>query len=372
MIVLTAGLVNKKFNFAIPLKKDSTSNGTLVLIGTASTTDKDTMGDKIADEAIVSMKEQLENGLTLFDSHEYTLDTVYGKIYNREGPDDELSVYFEILESKRAKIEELLDNGIELGLSIGGMVLDSEYSDDTYTIKEIKLIEISLTPLPANLDTLGTVTRKKSLCKRNICSQIFKSMNLEDEDMIDENKIREIVGDMLTKQAEPDPSEGEGDGEDDVMALLHQILELLQEKEGDEGDDTTKSKDKDEDDDPTDDSSDSEDDDDDKKEKNISRDDMQKMIETTLKKMGIAKAKAPVKTDSKDETLKSIIEELIIKRSHTKPNMKSVDKNVKPKPIKIKSLDEQGRIMAKSGEKRGFGVNPTIAAINKSIEYVDD
>ena len=52
---------------------------------------------------------------------------------------------------------------MQLGLSIGGRIKDYDQTNDGWEIKDIDLFEISLTGMPANYDTFGTVTTAKNV-----------------------------------------------------------------------------------------------------------------------------------------------------------------------------------------------------------------
>ena len=81
-----------------------------------------------------------------------------------------------------------METGVRLGLSIGGYV--TAYDEKNRIINEIELHEISLTAMPANWDTFGTVTTSKGLvestCIAGACHAIVK--NLGEQNMTSVNK----------------------------------------------------------------------------------------------------------------------------------------------------------------------------------------
>jgi hypothetical protein len=183
--ILKSELTYKKFKFTVPITKDYKDDGRLYLRGVASTQDKDYDGDQMLPEAIESMKTQATEGeLTGFEGHSYSLKDIFGKIEAVEESKDNFIPIFKVRKSKEADIKELIEDKIKLGLSIGGVVLDSVTQKGVRLIKEVLLLEVSLTPIPANPFTLGTVSidgesksQKKGGCVGNICHQIFKSID---------------------------------------------------------------------------------------------------------------------------------------------------------------------------------------------------
>lgn len=161
-------------------------DGTLTIEGIASTTNKDLQGDIVLQSAIDSMKHQLTTShKNLHGDHEYKLfDGIIGAIKEVVDSDDNLLKIKAIIRSKYAsEVKEMLDIGINLGLSIGGKVTDYNPINDGWEIKDINLFEISLTGMPANYDTFGTVTMAKNnngvveaKCLAGACNLIRKKV----------------------------------------------------------------------------------------------------------------------------------------------------------------------------------------------------
>ena len=158
-------------------------DGTLTIEGVASTTNKDLQGDIVLQSAIDSMKHQLTTShKNLHGDHEYKLfDGIIGAIKEVVDSQDNLLKIKAIIRSKYAsEVKEMLDIGINLGLSIGGRVTDYNPINDGWEIKDIDLFEISLTGMPANYDTFGTVTASKNndvveaKCLAGACNLIRK------------------------------------------------------------------------------------------------------------------------------------------------------------------------------------------------------
>lgn len=164
-------------------------DGSLILEGIASTTSMDLEGDTISRDCINSMKSQALS-CNIHGDHMIGLDDVIGTVKDvLKSDDDTLKVKFIIIPSIAPMIKEKLDCGVNLGLSIRGTVEDFNETSDGWEINRINLIEISLTALPANWDTMGTITTSKGLviskCLSGACRQLRKNkeyeMELEEE-----------------------------------------------------------------------------------------------------------------------------------------------------------------------------------------------
>lgn len=162
----------------------------LILEGVASTSDIDLEGDFITPQCIESFKLQATN-CNIHNNHNVGLDDVIGTVLEVMDSDNKtLKIKFSILPLFRKHIEECIDNGVKLGLSIGGTILDYDSTDDGLKIKNMMLHEISLTPLPANWNTMGTVTHSKSMdkvieakCLNGVCKQFINKITETDKTM---------------------------------------------------------------------------------------------------------------------------------------------------------------------------------------------
>lgn len=186
-----------KQQHSVEFSKDYTENedGTLTIEGIASTTNKDLQGDIILPSAIRSMKRQLlTTTKNLHGDHLYGLDGIYGAIKEvLESDDTSLKISADILKAKSPQIKDMLDVGVQLGLSIGGKI--TEYTileDHGWEIKDLLLMEISLTGMPANWDTYGTIQEStdksivKAKCLAGACHVIRKNIG----DIMENNDIK--------------------------------------------------------------------------------------------------------------------------------------------------------------------------------------
>lgn len=189
-------MVRKEFKVYSPLtaksvksftNKSEDSEDRILLEGVASTTSRDLHDEIVSSSAIESMSEQALE-LNIHGDHWYGLDDVIGAIKDATVEDKQLKIKFLITKKYTPDIKDLLETGVRLGLSIGGYV--TAYDEKNRIINEIELHEISLTAMPANWDTFGTVTTSKGLvestCIAGACHAIVK--NLGEQNMTSVNK----------------------------------------------------------------------------------------------------------------------------------------------------------------------------------------
>lgn len=206
----------------------STNDGERILLeGIASTTNKDLQGDIVSPEAIQKMSQQAK-GLNIHGDHKYGLDNVIGAIKEVANTDDELKIKFLITKKHTPIIRDMLETGVNLGLSIGGFVHD--YDHQTKTIKNIDLKEISLTAMPANYDTFGTVQSKgltKSTCITGACYEIMKSLevkNMAEEKPNEQQQNEQQNTDEQDNKSEPLTVEAATDLFNELMASKEQSI----------------------------------------------------------------------------------------------------------------------------------------------------
>lgn len=221
-------MIKKEFKVYSPLTKksvdsfitksdESSDSERILLEGIASTTSRDLHDEIVSSSAIESMSEQAL-ALNIHGDHWYGLEDVIGAIKDASAEDKQLHIKFLITKKHTPDIKDLLETGVKLGLSIGGYV--TSYDEKNRIINAIELHEISLTAMPANWDTFGTVTTSKGLVKSNCiagaCHAIVK--NLGEETMTNEE----------IKTKEESAEETSGLTQDEVIELFN---ELMAEKE---------------------------------------------------------------------------------------------------------------------------------------------
>lgn len=207
----------------IQKKKKTGKNQPLILEGVASTSDIDLEGDFITPECIESFKRQATN-CNIHNNHNVGLDDVIGTVLEVLDSDSKtFKIKFSILPLFREHIEQCIDNGVKLGLSIGGTIVDYTSEDDGLKIKSMLLHEISLTPLPANWNTMGTVVREgqsnviEAKCLNGVCKQFLKSVNHNND--VEHEETMETEKRYYTKD-----EESQFMSEDRVVELINEAL----------------------------------------------------------------------------------------------------------------------------------------------------
>ena len=167
------------------------NNDDLILTGIASTSKEPSLyGEIMTEDALQQMCQQAVN-LPILEAHKGDgFDNVIGVITNAYVEDNDLHIDFKILQNHRQRIQELLDNNVPIGLSIGAQAMIEE---DTQQVVGVTLIEVSLTPVPANRVAHNTVRVKEDYytgdCLHGICYAMIKdNLNMEDNNMVEEEK----------------------------------------------------------------------------------------------------------------------------------------------------------------------------------------
>lgn len=185
--------------YAPPSTKQYSLNddGTLTITGVFSTTNEDLDGDIVSQRALASLQKQAV-GLNLHLDHVHTYEGGIGVITDSYLQENKVYITAVILSEHAPSILERLNLGMNFGFSIGGIPVVNNINPQI--IDDFVLLEISLTLLPANWDTFGTVEAKgivKSKCLTGACHYIIKNsqniMKKEFQEDIDSNELRQII-----------------------------------------------------------------------------------------------------------------------------------------------------------------------------------
>ena len=266
-------MVKKEFKVYSPLtaksvksftSKSEESEDRILLEGVASTTSRDLHDEIVSSSAIESMSEQALE-LNIHGGHWYGFDDVIGAIKDATVEDKQLKIKFLITKKYTPDIKDLLETGVRLGLSIGGYV--TAYDEKNRIINEIELHEISLTAMPANWDTFGTVTTSKGLvestCIAGACHAIVKnlgeqnmtSVNKEEQNQEEEtsgltkDEVIELINEYMAEKEETISQEITEKVESQLEAIVEaKVQELIDEEPPEEppADDETKAADEEE------------------------------------------------------------------------------------------------------------------------------
>lgn len=211
--------------------KNSNDDTKMVLTGVASTRNPSLYGEVMSTSALEQMCADAI-GLPILADHKGELDAVLGVIENAYIENDELHIDFSILPKHQATIQEYLDNNISLGLSIGGL---AQVNYDTNIVDSITLIEVSITPVPANRDCHATVSVKQNIvsggCLYGVCDALIKQNLKEDETISTNEEQMEKI--QLAKTEDPVPAKEETpkqEEENDEPLTAEKVKEMMDER----------------------------------------------------------------------------------------------------------------------------------------------
>lgn len=160
--------------------------------GLANTGNTDLEGDTLTREALLDICNQATQH-NLHIDHDETIDGVLGPITRAELTPEGVEIDADILEGKyTSRIRDLLEHGVRLGMSVRGL---AERAGGNFV--RVVLTEISLTPLPADQSTMGSVVIVKSfgeLARRVVG---FDDENLEEDNMADEVITKDVVIELI-------------------------------------------------------------------------------------------------------------------------------------------------------------------------------
>lgn len=181
-------------------------NNEMLLTGILSTTKSRSMyGELMSPEALQQMCEDAV-GLPILEGHDGGgLDKVIGIVKNAFIEDGDLHIDFNIVPRHQERMQEYIDDGIPIGLSIGGKALIGP--DEI--VESITLIEASLTPIPANREAHRTVTVKEDYvvgsCLTGVCDAIIKRNHIKEDVKLANEPIKEPTDDNKAVEEVQEP-----------------------------------------------------------------------------------------------------------------------------------------------------------------------
>ena len=173
-----------------------------MITGVVSTTSEDLYGDIVTREALESLSKQLV-GLNVFLDHDYSYDKVIGVVKSSELSDDNLYATVAVTKDYQEDIKAKIEFGVNLGFSIGGFA--DRDKNNTNLISDFNLIELSLTPLPANWDSYGTVTSKGVMvgnCITQLCYKMLKSENMTEQEQLTTEEATNLFNELMANKEE--------------------------------------------------------------------------------------------------------------------------------------------------------------------------
>ena len=166
----------------------------LTIVGIANTGQRDLVGDVLTNEALQDICRQATKHNLHLD-HDTSLDGVLGPITSAELTNDGVEIRANIVNTEYAKkIRELLSNGANLGMSVSGVT-----DTTTHNLTSWDLTEISLTPLPCDQGTMGSVRIAKSFAE--VIKQTMETNTMAEEQITVEQVI-ELINEAFNERRE--------------------------------------------------------------------------------------------------------------------------------------------------------------------------
>ena len=139
--------VKLEFDF----ERDDEKN--VYIMGIASTPDVNSAGfimeNKAVFDAWLDCKKSGKN-IAVYEKH----DMPIGKVVACEEMSGKILIVMEIPKSGNERFLAVYEQGIYVGLSVGGWTLDGEWIDDIFHVTEFEWYEVSVTDIPANENAL--------------------------------------------------------------------------------------------------------------------------------------------------------------------------------------------------------------------------
>ena len=237
-------MIQKQFTIPCTTKsiqtKDTSGDDTLYLTGIANTGMEDLVGDIVTQQALESIAEQIPLH-NLHMDHNHDWDGIVGRM--TEGWVESDGVHFKarILRERASEIQSYLEQDVIMGASISGCC---EYEENSCSdIVKWQLTEISLTPIPCDQATLGTVVVAKSFV--DAVRGLQKLQNNEGDKMAEENseavtleQVEELINTAFNEKQEDlveVVTQKIGEEYDAKINELVARIETLESQTGDDG-----------------------------------------------------------------------------------------------------------------------------------------
>ena len=215
--------------YGLPIESksyDMNDDGTLTIIGVASTTNKDYANEIVSPEVLKSLAEQAV-GINIYRDHNRHYEGGIGAVIEAWVEDNQLWIKGKILSEYAAGIKERLDIGMNFGFSISGFP-KKQRTPEGLLIVDYDLKDITLTYIPMNWDTYGTVEYKSqnliaSNCLTGACYHAITNDDGETMEKKDNDKIEEVPEEPV------EDKDMNNDGAGLSEEQLNQVKDLLNE-----------------------------------------------------------------------------------------------------------------------------------------------
>lgn len=190
-------MTTKQFKIIAPITKTSGGDdGAVYIEGIANTGQEDLVGDIVTQDALTQIVNQLPNRNLHLD-HVKDFDGILGPIVASELRDEGAWFKARLVDERKDIIQSYLEQGVHFGTSISG---DCTYEDGSMSnIISWDLVELSLTDIPCDQGTMGTVSLAKSF--DGILQSIKQKQKIKQEEEMEEETMAEEEVTNMTEEA---------------------------------------------------------------------------------------------------------------------------------------------------------------------------
>lgn len=142
---------NEEIKLEFDFNKDEENY--VYVMGYASTPDENSVGFIVENQALLECWKKVKSegkNIAVYEKHDYPI----GKVVACEEMSGKVLVVMEIPKIGNERLLAVYEQGIYVGLSIGGWSLDGEWIDDVFHVTEFEWYEVSWTDIPANENAL--------------------------------------------------------------------------------------------------------------------------------------------------------------------------------------------------------------------------
>lgn len=225
----TATLEYRVYGLPIESKSyDMNEDGTLTIIGVASTTNKDYANEIVSPEVLESLAQQAV-GINIYRDHNRHYEGGIGAVIEAWVDDNQLWIKGVILSEYAPGIKERLDIGMNFGFSISGFPKKQRVPEGLLIV-DYDLKDITLTYIPMNWDTYGTVEYKsQNLIASNCLTGACYHAITNDDGETMEKKNNDKIEDKLPEEPVEDKKDMNNDGAGLSDEQISQVKDIMNE-----------------------------------------------------------------------------------------------------------------------------------------------
>ena len=165
------------------------------IMGIASTPDVNSAGFIVENKALLNAWEECKKNnksIAVYEKHGLPI----GKVVACEEMSGKILVVLEIPKAGNERVLAVYEQGIYIGLSIGGWTLDGEWIDDVFHVTEFEWYEVSLTDIPSNENALllEYAETKRQQPQKQAPQEVKSEFSANDINVVTKNITERIRG----------------------------------------------------------------------------------------------------------------------------------------------------------------------------------